>query len=370
MHLTQAVDVLVVGGGPAGLAAALAARQRGMKVVVADSCAPPIDKPCGEGLMPDGVEALAALGVQVRAAEGFRFRGIRFVSGGVSVEASFPAGRALGMRRTVLHSLMLDRASAAGVELRWKSVVTGLSAAGATINGELVRARWVVGADGSASRVRQWSGLDEHVRWEQRFACRRHYRIEPWCEFMELHWRPGCQLYITPVANEEVCVVLISRDPWLRLKAALPAFPEVEGRLRKAERNSAERGAVTVTRKLRRVCSRNVALIGDASGGVDAITGEGLCLAFKQAEVLGESLRTGDMRAYEKGHRRLAVRPANMARLMLLLENREWLRRRTMQAFSRSPRLFAGMLATHVGSASAWDMAANGLAVGWGVIRL
>ena len=49
--LSQPTDVLVIGGGPAGLAAALAVRQRGMSVIVADSCAPPIDKPCGEGLM-------------------------------------------------------------------------------------------------------------------------------------------------------------------------------------------------------------------------------------------------------------------------------------------------------------------------------
>jgi menaquinone-9 beta-reductase len=318
--------------------------------------------------MPDGVEALARLGMRVPAGEGFLFRGIRFASSGSSAQAEFPTGRAWGVRRTALHSKMIDRASAAGVELRWKSVVTGLHSEGALINGTLVRARWVVGADGSASRVRHWAGLDKHVRQDQRFAYRRHYRIAPWCEFMELHWGPRCQLYITPVAKDEVCVVLISRDPWLRIEAALPAFPEVEEHLQKAEMSSAERGAVTVTRKLRKVCGGNVALIGDASGGVDAITGEGLCLAFKQADLLAESLRTGDLDAYQAGHRRLAVRPANMARLMLLLENREWLRRRAMQAFARRPRLFEGMLATHVGDSSAWDMATNGLALGWGLI--
>ena len=61
-------DVFVVGGGPAGLAAAIAARQRGFEVVVADSAQPPIDKACGEGLMPDGVAALARLGVAATSA--------------------------------------------------------------------------------------------------------------------------------------------------------------------------------------------------------------------------------------------------------------------------------------------------------------
>jgi flavin-dependent dehydrogenase len=366
--VSQETDVLVIGGGPAGLAAALAVRQRGLDVVVADSCTPPIDKPCGEGLMPDGVEALMRLGVSLPVAEGFAFRGIRFVSGAEAVEAEFPAGRALGVRRTVLHSKMVERAAAAGVRFYWKSVVTGLSAEGALLNDKIVRSRWVVGADGSASRVRRWAGLDRHVRRDVRFAYRRHYRIAPWRDFMELHWGPRCQLYVTSVAADEVCVVLISRDPTLRLDAALPAFPEVARRLRGAQVGSGERGAITVTRKLARVCEGRVALIGDASGGVDAITGEGLCLSFRQAVALAESIQAGDLAGYEKAHRRLGLRPANMARLMLLLERREWLRQRAMQAFKRRPGIFQGMLATHVGDSSTWDMAANGLALGWGLL--
>jgi menaquinone-9 beta-reductase len=367
-NLSQQTDVLVVGGGPAGLAAALAVRQRGMSVVVADSREPPIDKPCGEGLMPDGLEALARLGVEVPESDGFGFRGIRFVSGEAAVEAEFPAGRAVGVRRTVLHSRMLERAEAAGVRFFWKSVVTGLDGHDVWLNEKRVRARWVIGADGSASRVRRWAGLDWQVTRDQRFAYRRHYHVAPWCDFMELHWGRRCQLYITPVAKEEVCVVLISRDPSLRMQAALPEFPEVMRRLQGADASSVERGAMTVTRKLARVCQGHVALIGDASGGVDAITGEGLCLAFQQAGLLANSIEAGDLTAYQAAHARLALRPANMARLMLLLERRGWLRQRVMHAFMGQPRIFQGMLATHVGSSSAWDMAINGVALGWGLL--
>jgi flavin-dependent dehydrogenase len=366
--LSKHTDVLVIGGGPAGLAAALAVRQRGMSVVVADSCEPPIDKPCGEGLVPDGLAALARLGVSLPDAEGFAFRGIRFVSGPAAVEAQFPTGKALGLRRTVLHSKMVELAAAKGIQFLWNSVVTGLRAEGALVNEKLMRVRWVVGADGSASRVRRWAGLDRNVKRDQRFAYRRHYRVPPWRDFMELHWGPQCQLYITPVAREEVCVVLISRDPSLRMDAALLAFPEVARRLLGAEVSSAERGAVTVTRKLARVCGGRVALIGDASGGVDAITGEGLCLAFQQAEFLAKSFESGNLTAYQAAHCRLAVRPANMARLMLLLERRTWLRQRVMHAFVGQPRIFQGMLATHVGSSSVWDAAANGVALGWGLL--
>lgn len=362
--MSNGTDVFVIGGGPAGLAAALAARQRGFEVMVADSLAPPIDKPCGEGLMPDGIAALQRLGVSIPAVEGQPFRGIRFLGSGLSVEATFPVGRALGVRRTNLHRIMVEHAESAGVRFLWRAVVTGVHADTVLVNDEPVRARWFIGADGGSSRVRRWSRLDDHRRKDQRYAFRRHYRVAPWAEFMELHWGPNCQLYVTPVGRTEVCVALISRDPKLRLDQALSAFPHVAARLAKAAHGSAQRGAVSITRKLARVCAGNIALVGDASGGVDAITGEGLCLAFHQADLLADSLVAGDLARYQRGHRRLARRPAQMARLMLLLENR-WLRARVMKAFVAQPKLFARMLATHVGAASALDAAANGLALGW-----
>jgi flavin-dependent dehydrogenase len=351
------------------VAVALAARQRGMSVMVADSLAPPIDKPCGEGLMPDGIVALQRLGVHIPAIEGHRFRGIRFVSGDLSVEARFPYGEALGVRRTNLHRIMVERAEMAGVQFLWRTVVTGIQGCRvllnqSTSNRATMSARWIIGADGASSRVRRWGGLDEHRRKEQRYAFRRHYRVAPWSHFMELHWGPHCQLYVTPVGSAEVCVALISKNPTLRLDHALKAFPQLADRLSNAQHGSVERGAVSVTRKLTRVCAGNVALVGDASGGVDAITGEGLCLAFRQADLLADCLVSSDVSAYQRGHRALARRPALMARLMLLLESQR-LRNRVMRAFVTKPELFMDMLATHVGASSALASAANGLALGW-----
>jgi flavin-dependent dehydrogenase len=363
-------QVVVIGGGPAGLAAALAARQRGLDVTVVDGCAPPIDKPCGEGLMPDGVAALAKLGVTIPEDEAYGFRGIRFVSEGLMAEAIFPYGFAVGTRRTNLHRVMVEQAKRAGVQFRWQAVVTALDTEGVLASGERLRARWIVGADGSGSRVRRWAGLDSHLRKEKRFAFRRHYKAAPWSEFMELHWGNRGQIYVTPVGPKLVCVALISRDPALRLDEALPEFPEVAGKLRGADHGSVERGAISVSRKLARVANGRVALIGDASGGVDAITGEGLCLAFKQADLLADCLAEGDLRRYQSGHRALAMRPAVMADLMLLLEHRHGLRRRVMKAFRAEPRLFARMLATHVGAMSSVDLAGNGLALGWKLLTV
>ena len=108
MHST---DVFVIGGGPAGLAAAIAARQRGMHVTVADGAEPPIDKACGEGLMPDGLAALERLGIHPSMSEGYPFVGIRFLRSTLSADASFPnGGRGLSVRRTTLYRIMAERA--------------------------------------------------------------------------------------------------------------------------------------------------------------------------------------------------------------------------------------------------------------------
>jgi menaquinone-9 beta-reductase len=371
-------DVFVVGGGPAGLATAIAARRHGLSVVVADGAVPPIDKTCGEGLMPDGVEALRTLGVTIPEGEAYPFRGIRFVSDGVKAEAQFPRGTAFGIRRTRLHQILLHHAAVCGVHLRWQAPVTGLHPEGALVAGELVRARWVVGADGSSSRVRDWAKLGSHQpaareNKNQRFGFRRHYRVAPWTPFVELYWGRRCQVYVTPVNGEEVGVALISSNPKLRLGTriddALGEFPDLWARLKDAKVASSERGAITVTRKLRRVYRGRTVLVGDASGGVDAITGEGLCLGFREAVLLGDSLASGDLARYQKGHRALLRRPVMMARLMLLMAKQSHLRRRTMQVFQTSPRAFAKMLAIHVGEGSARDYISNGIALGWELLK-
>jgi menaquinone-9 beta-reductase len=363
--MTVTTDLFVVGGGPAGLAAAIAARQRGLKVMVADGSRPPIDKPCGEGLMPDGRAALAQLGITVPAEASHPFRGIRFVSGPLSVDASFPHGGGIGVRRTTLHRIMIERAQAAGVSLLWQTPVTGLHPEGILLGKELIRSRWIVGADGGSSLVRRWARLDRYRSDRTRFAFRRHYRIAPWSDCMEIHWGSGCQIYITPVAADEICVALVSNDPHLRLDAALAAFPEIASRLRGAEVSSPERGAISSTRMLHRVYQGNVALVGDASGAVDAITGEGLCLTFRQAQMLAECFAHGDLRRYQRQHRALARRPAMMARLMLALDWKTSFRQRVMLAFGSDPQLFRRMLAMHVEALSPLDFASNGVCLGW-----
>jgi flavin-dependent dehydrogenase len=338
--MVMAPDVFVVGGGPAGLAVAIAARRRGLSVVVADGNRPPIDKACGEGLMPDSRRHAERLGIHLPASMGFEFRGIRFHGAGRSVESNFPDGHGIGIRRPVLHAALISAAESAGVELRWQAPISDF---------QNISAEWIVGADGYFSRVRAWAGLNDCIANDRRFAYRRHFAIAPWTDCMEIHWADGCQMYVTPIGGDEICLALISRTPELRIEEALERhFPELRDRLSGAPTTSRERGSVTACMRLRSVARGNIALIGDASGSVDAITGEGICLSFRQAEVLADAMVRGDLERYDRAHPRLALRPHLMAKTMLLLDRGPALREWIMSALTAQPWIFRSLLAVHV----------------------
>jgi len=361
-------DVFVIGGGPAGLAAAIAARSKGMRVMVADGNRPPIDKACGEGLMPDSLAAARRIGIVLPENEGFPFRGICFHGEGHSVAADFPRGYGVGFRRTTLHGHLVEQAGRAGVAMLWSTPVAGVDGNRILANGSRISSRWIIGADGSTSRVRRWAGLDRFSRHSRRFAYRRHFACRPWTEFMEIYWGNGWQIYVTPVCREEICVTLISHQPDFRLGEAVSQFPALAARLEGVARSSKERGAVTSTSRLKAVWRDNISLLGDASGSVDAITGEGLCQAFQQAEALVDALTTGDLSRYSDAHRRIAARPTFMADMMLTMDRWSFVRRRALCAMAACPSNFQDLLAGHVGALALPQLLGVSLSLGWHMI--
>ena len=342
-------DVLIVGGGPAGLSAAIAARQQGMRVLVADSAKPPIDKACGEGLMPDSLHALSGLGVTLDGEDTGEFRGIRFLGRNESVEALFPNGGGRGIRRTLLHELLIDRAKSTGVEFAWETRVQ-TRAGEIVMNGTPVRYKWLIGADGHESRIRKFARLDVGSVYQRRIGLRRHFVVEPWTDLVEIYWGEESQAYVTPIGGDQVCVAVIARERPASFEAAMAEFPKLAKHLTGARVITSVRGALTVSRRLRSVTSGRVALVGEASGSADAITGEGLAMAFRQAAALAEALAKDDLSIYEREHRKITALPQFMGRAMLLMDKSRWIRRRTLQALSARPSIFDRMLSVHVGA--------------------
>jgi menaquinone-9 beta-reductase len=358
-------DVLIIGGGPAGLSTAIAGRQHGLRALVVDIAEPPIDKACGEGLMPDSLETLAELGVTLAGIETGEFHGVRFIGPGASVAARFPTGVGLGIRRTLLHEELIRRAEAVGAILLWgmqveieSGAVTlhrttplkpkeGLNGARETVE---VRYRWLVGADGHDSRVRRFAGLNAESAYERRIGLRRHFRVKPWSEFVEIYWGENCEAYVTPIASDQVCVALIARRRASSFEDVIAQFPDLAARLSGASVYTSVRGSLTVTRRLPSVTNGNVALVGEASGSTDAITGEGLGVCFRQALALGRALAEEDLCSYEREHRKIMRLPQFMGRMMLLMDKSRWIRTRTVRALEAKPLIFGRMLSVHVGA--------------------
>lgn len=359
-------DVFVIGGGPAGLAAAIAARRQGLDVVVADGARPPIDKACGEGLMPNGIAALRRLGVEIPRHAGAHFRGIRFLVSGLSADARFHAQAGRGVRRTVLHQLLVERARAAGVGLLWGTRVRGLTPGGVALEDGDVACDWIVGADGERSLVRGWAGLEAARPPLHRFGFRHHFEVVPWTDLVEVYWCREAQVFVTPVGPSEVCVALISRESRPRLDDLFLICPELARRLGGAPVTTAERGGISASRRLPAVTTGRLALIGEASGSIDAVTGEGLSLIFEQALALADALAAGDLSRYEAAHRRILRAPAVMARLLLAMDRSPWLRRRALRAFTVEPALFSRLLALHVGARASPKRAVGSFcSLGW-----
>ncbi|HSS48335.1 MAG TPA: NAD(P)/FAD-dependent oxidoreductase [Thermoanaerobaculia bacterium] len=359
-------DLLVVGGGPAGLATAIRARLAGLDATVIDRARPPIDKACGEGLMPDAVARLREIGVEPR---GFPFRGIRYLDGNLVAEGHFPGSGGLGVRRTELHAALVRRAQAVGVDLRWGVKAEGLTAEGVQTDQGILAARWIVGADGLRSQVRRWAGLDGRLSALRRFGVRRHFAVAPWSDCVEVHWGPECEAYVTPASRDEVGIAIL----WSGRKAGfddlLEDFPALKEKVGNAPITSRDRGTGPLQQQVRAVTRDRVALVGDAAGYLDAITGEGLAVTLHASAALVEALVAGDLSRYAAAHRRINRLPNFMTSMVLALERRPRLRRRALRALAAEPALFARLLGIHARTLPPRDFGFEGaLRLAWRLV--
>jgi flavin-dependent dehydrogenase len=330
-------DVLVAGGGPAGLAVALGCARAGMDVVVCERRAGVLDKACGEGLMPGAVRALAALGVDP---PGHPIDGITYRQGATVAHAPFRNGTGRGVRRTELHDTLRAAVDDAGVPVL-TCPVTDLTQDDDHVRAGGLRARYLVAADGLHSAIRDLVGLTARgAPRVPRWGLRRHYALAPARDAVEVTWAPRSEAYVTPVAPDTIGVAVLSSVRG-GFTEQLAAFPELAARLSGARPVSRVRGAGPLRQRTTGRVAGRVLLAGDAAGYVDALTGEGLALSLTTAAELVRCLRAGRPADYDRAWTRTSRRSRWLTESLLWARNRPVLGRRIVPAAAHAPWLFA-----------------------------
>ena len=332
------IDLLVAGGGPAGLATALHGRRAGLEVVVIERRRAAIDKACGEGLMPHAVQQLENLGVSV---QGKPFRGISYLVGERRVNAEFRSGAGRGVRRVVLHAALLDAATAAGVRFV-QDDVGEVTQDALSVRACGLRARYLAAADGLHSPIRRSLGLGLSSGGPRRWGIRRHVQIAPWTDYVEVRWAPGAEAYVTPVAEDCVGIAMLTSrrggfdchlDEFAALKDRLHGHPH--GR---------DLAAGPLRQNVRSRVAGRVLLVGDAAGYVDALTGQGLGIAFSAAELLVGCIVADRPGEYDRQWRRMSRRYRLLTAAVLQASGNARLRSRIVPAAAVMPNVFAGIV--------------------------
>lgn len=335
-------DVVVVGGGPAGAAAAIFLKQRGHHVTLLDEARFPRDKVCGEGLSPEAWRLLRELGAEaaVRGLVPQPLLGMRlFAPDGTSFAGRYGGDRrGLAVRRAAFDAALLGVAREKGVDVREGTRVLGLLRRQSSVTGvrlagdggrvsddsgpspegpEVLPARLVVAADGRRSFVaRQIGLLTEHRRF-RKFAVRGHWSgMEGLGDEGEMHVGGGGYCGIAPLPQGEANVAFVLESTEVRAaagnleafyRASLMRWPRVAERLQDATLLAPPRAVGPLALVARRVSAPGVLLVGDAAGFYDPFTGEGVTLALRSAELAAAEAdralrqdRTADLRDYDR----------------------------------------------------------------------
>jgi flavin-dependent dehydrogenase len=358
-------DVAVVGAGPAGAAAALFAAQSGRRVVVFDRAAFPRDKPCGEGLMPPGPRILAELSLHdaILGTGAPRIDGVVIAAAGqVTEPCAFPRGETgLGVRRLRFDAVLSSRLEQhplidyhQGVTV--ERVVPGRVPRVVTSVGE-VGARAVAVADGLRSNLRRQLGWTRGPRPPHRYGIVGHWHgglpRDPW---IRLTIHSGFETYRAPVGPDEHLVALLcSHDQMASFASGLSqqyrelvlaTHPDLE----KAELIPGVSAIGPFRHGASTVAGEGIFLMGDASGFVDPITGEGLASGLEQAKAFNQALAHPHPEAeYRRLHRGITRNRWRLTVLLVYLASNPGRVTRAMRGLNRRPSVMPALLGINLG---------------------
>jgi menaquinone-9 beta-reductase len=372
------VDVLIVGGGPAGLAAAVVCARQGLQTMVCERDSLPRSKACGEGLMPHGVRYLDSLGAarSLSPQDYMPFVGIRYFSSrSIQAEGIFKEGSGWGIPRETLSRAFLEAAASySNVHICQNTPVHSYEENSGRIyaraGSQVIQAHLLVGADGLRSQVRRWAGLEGKPRRHWRWGASLHFQMAPWSRFVEVYWGNGIEAYITPLGEDRVGAAFLWYPGRISIKGGsrlvpslLAHFPELLKRLRGTPAAGPVRAVGPLQHNATSAAAGRAVLVGDASGYLDAITGEGISLSLGQALALEQSLSSllknkeldrashADFEEYRRAHSRLLRPYFFFTSLALFLSPRPGLQDFALRLLGRKPDLFQKLLSASMGKA-------------------
>jgi geranylgeranyl reductase family protein len=317
-----ACDVLVIGAGPAGSAAAAALARAGHDVLLVESHAHPRPKACAEYASPRIAEELAFLGLPDGAwqRDALPVRGMRVIRGADAVEMTYRDAHgprpAWGLDRERFDATLASHAVASGARLLERTALDdvhwrgGQDAGGGRVIGaalrtaegrRTVRCRWLIGADGARSRTAQRLNVDlGAVGRPRRLGLVAHYEgVADLADHGEMHVGNGYYVGLAPLAGNRLNVGMAlpldgdRRSAEDRFEAAISGLPAVAQRLAGTRRLTPIRGASPIGHRVRATAGRGWMLVGDAAGFIDPFTGEGIYRALRSARAAAEALEPG-----------------------------------------------------------------------------
>jgi geranylgeranyl reductase family protein len=319
----QDADVLVVGAGPGGSAAAHALAQSGLDVLLLEKTAFPREKVCGDGLTPRAVKTLVDMGIDTSEANGFiRNRGLRILGGGVKLELPWPElatypNYGLVRPRLDFDDLLAQNAQKAGARLQTLTNVTGPVVENGRVVGVTTkvgpdktpvtyRAPLVIAADGVSARLAIARGINKRDDRPMGVAVRRYYEsprhdddmLESWLELRtpEGDLLPGYGwVFGVGDGTSNVGLGILNttkawqdtnyRDLMQRWTSSMPAewqFDEehARGQIRGA--------ALPMGFNRQPHYADGMILIGDAAGAVNPFNGEGIAYAMESGRIAAD----------------------------------------------------------------------------------
>lgn len=313
--MTVDADVLIVGAGPAGSAAAIQLARRGFRVVLADRASFPRDKPCGDYCDPGAVRVLAELGCLSDVLDGGRtaISTMRIVAqDGTEFTAPFPRGHGLLCARLRLDAVLVAQAARNGAEIVERCHIDDARVLEDRVEirsgrGQVLSGRLLIVADGMRSMTARRLGLYSELAGG-RFTVGAYFAVSGARATGELHLGHGFYCGVARFGNDlaNVCMAL-PRDalrrqsPQHTFGRALERLPRLRDELIGARPVSAFRCSGPVGFRASKVVADCVMLAGDAAMQIDPMTGQGIFLALRSgslaAETAAEALTGGDLSA-------------------------------------------------------------------------